>query len=118
MKAKKPRQPKDQRYPLMLPMLRTLDLKACAELQFHPTRKWRADFALPTWKILIEIDGGVWSGGRHTRGAGFVGDCHKINAAGILGWCVLRYQPKDCLAAGLAQIYDDIKATINNRGLF
>jgi very-short-patch-repair endonuclease len=86
---------KPNKYPTVLPMLRMLDLEAVAELKFSPVRKWRADFALPTFMILIEIDGGCWSGGRHTRGAGFISDQEKLNAAAILGYRVLRFVPND-----------------------
>ena len=61
------------------------------EYQFHPTRKWRFDFAWPSKMIAVEVEGGIWSGGRHTRGAGFVADCEKYNAAAELGWRVFRY---------------------------
>lgn len=29
------------------------------EYRFDPTRKWRADFALPELGILIEVEGGA-----------------------------------------------------------
>ncbi len=87
---------KVEKYPLMLPLLLTLDTGAVAEFKFHPTRKWRADFAIPGAKILIEVDGGVFSGGRHTRGAGFIKDQEKLNAAACLGYRVLRFTPADC----------------------
>lgn len=60
------------------------------EYQFHPTRRWRFDFAWPLKKIAVEIEGGVWSNGRHTRGSGFIEDCRKYNEAVILGWRVIR----------------------------
>ena len=60
------------------------------EVKFHPTRRWRFDFAWPDRFIALETEGGTWAGGRHTRGSGFEGDCHKYNAAAILGWRVLR----------------------------
>ena len=66
-----------------------------AEHKFHDTRKWRIDFAIVDQKIGIEIDGGVWSGGRHTRGNGFVEDMEKYNAAVTLGWVILRFTPQD-----------------------
>lgn len=61
------------------------------EYRFCPERKWRADFAHPEAWLLIEIEGGTWSGGRHTTGGGFLRDCEKYNAATELGWRVLRY---------------------------
>ena len=64
------------------------------EYQFHPTRKWRFDFAYPDAKVAIEVEGGSFSGGRHTRGAGFEEDCEKYNAAALRGWCVLRVTPR------------------------
>jgi len=53
-------------------------------------RNWRFDMAWPDLMIAAEIEGGVWSRGRHTRGVGFVADCEKYNAAAVLGWRVLR----------------------------
>jgi very-short-patch-repair endonuclease len=45
------------------------------------------------WPILIEIDGGSWVAGRHTRGKGFEADMEKLNAAALLGYRVLRFTP-------------------------
>ena len=63
------------------------------EYKFHPTRKWRFDFAWPHAFIALEIEGGVWTGGRHTSGAGFVKDMEKYNEAGLLGWRIFRVTP-------------------------
>jgi len=60
-----------------------------AEHKFHPVRKWRFDFCWPERMLAGELHGGVYTQGRHTRGAGFEGDCEKQNAATILGWRVL-----------------------------
>ena len=62
----------------------------CREYRFHPTRRWRFDFAWPDLKLAAEVEGGTWSGGRHTTGKGFEQDCQKYNAACELGWTVLR----------------------------
>lgn len=64
---------------------------AVQQYAFHPTRKWRFDFAYPEHKIAIECEGGVWRGGRHNRGGGFIKDTEKYNAATVMGWRVLRY---------------------------
>ena len=53
-------------------------------------RAWRFDYAVLPLKIGVEVDGGAFSGGRHTTGSGFTGDCQKLNAAALLGWTVLR----------------------------
>ena len=60
-----------------------------SQYQFHPERKWAFDFAWPSHRLAVEIDGGQWlrSGGRHNRDS----DREKLNAAAILGWRVLRY---------------------------
>lgn len=75
------------------------------ELQFIPSRKWRFDFAilpqeppiLLTRGVAIEIEGAVWTQGRHTRGKGFIADMEKYNHAALLGWRVLRFTPQQVL---------------------
>jgi very-short-patch-repair endonuclease len=71
------------------------------EYRFHPIRKWRADYAFLERepRVLVEIDGGAWTQGRHTRGAGFIEDQRKTNAAALLGFVVLRYTPDRLLEA-------------------
>ena len=64
------------------------------ELLFHPKRKWRFDYAWPTRMIALEVHGGIHSGGRHTRGRGFVEDRTKMNEAALLGWTVLEVTPE------------------------
>ena len=64
------------------------------EFKFHPKRKWKFDFAYPDKLLAIEVEGGTWIKGRHTRGQGFENDCEKYNAAVMLGWKVLRYTGK------------------------
>ncbi len=63
------------------------------QYRFHPERMWRSDFAFlddPFAPLLVEVDGGTWSGGRHTRGAGYQADCEKANEAVLHGWLLLR----------------------------
>jgi very-short-patch-repair endonuclease len=60
------------------------------EYRFHPTRRWRFDFAWPDKKIALECEGGTWKYGRHNRPKGFEDDAEKYNEAGLLGWMVLR----------------------------
>lgn len=60
------------------------------EYRFHRVRQWRFDFAWPDRQVAVEVDGGAYSGGRHTRGAGFERDLEKMNAAALAGWRVVR----------------------------
>lgn len=56
---------------------------------------WRADFALPELKLLIEVEGGAWlSKSRHTTGAGFSADLAKYDSAMRLGFNVYRVSPE------------------------
>ena len=63
------------------------------EHTFAPPRKWRFDIAWPAWGVALEVEGGVFTGGRHSRGAGMVKDMEKYNTAAIHGWTVLRCMP-------------------------
>ena len=65
-----------------------------AEYRFHPTRRWRFDFAWPAHHVALEVDGGVWVQGRHSRGSGLVKEHEKMNAAASRGWLVFRCTPQ------------------------
>lgn len=65
-----------------------------AEYCFAPPRRWRFDWCWPDAKIVLEVEGGIWTGGRHTRGAGFLRDLEKYNQATLMGWRVLRTTPQ------------------------
>lgn len=62
-----------------------------SEYQFYSERKWRFDFAFVPQKVAVEMEGGVFSGGRHTRGRGYTEDVIKYNQAVVMGWKVLRF---------------------------
>ena len=80
--------------PLFLALVKRAKLPApVPEYRFHPTRRWRIDFAWPAERVALEVEGGVWTGGRHTRGAGFLKDAEKYNALAVLGWRLLRVTP-------------------------
>ena len=76
---------------LLKMQLKALKIEFEQEFKFHPKRKWRADFHLVEKMILVEVEGGIWSGGRHTRGKGYLGDMEKYNAATMMGFQVLRF---------------------------
>jgi hypothetical protein len=78
------------------------------EYRFAPPRKWRADFAVVLFRhpsepsyaapdqvdLLIEVDGGAFIAGRHSRGTGVEKDAEKQSAAAILGYRVIRCTPR------------------------
>ena len=72
-----------------------LKVDCIKEFKFHPIRKWRFDYAIAEYKIALEVEGGVWSGGRHIRAQGFLRDMEKYNTATLMGWRVFRTTPDD-----------------------
>lgn len=56
------------------------------EVLFVPGRDWRADLAWPDRGLLVEVQGGTFSGGAHTRGVGYSRDCERLAEAHLLGW--------------------------------
>jgi hypothetical protein len=61
------------------------------EFKFALPRLWRADFAWPTHRLLVEIEGIGGRASRHTSVQGYSDDCEKYNAALCLGYRVLRF---------------------------
>lgn len=79
-------------------LLHGVELEIAPEYRFHPVRRWRFDIAFPEILVAVEINGGLFSGarttkGRHSRGAGQLQDYEKMNAAIVLGWRVFQYGP-------------------------
>jgi very-short-patch-repair endonuclease len=64
------------------------------EHRFHPVRKWRFDFAWPAQMLAVEIEGGLFVAGRHSRGLGQLADMEKVATAMLMGWRVLRVGDK------------------------
>lgn len=85
-----------------------------SEFIFHPSRKWRFDYAIPELKIAIEKEGGIFSNGRHVRVNGYINDMEKYNAATVLGWRILRYTPQQF---NNYLFINDIKSLLNNQKL-
>lgn len=111
------------------------------EFRFHPTRKWRFDYAWPLFKVALEIEGGAHGrliiigsgierrggkdlgitsgtrirvGGRHQSGPGFEADITKYNAAAVAGWAVLRGTTRQVRDG---ETLADVRAALVARGL-
>ena len=89
-KAKNPAQGSEAEL-VMCAHLKELGIIYRREERFTELRRWRLDFYLPEYRIGIEIDGGVWTNGRHSRGKGFEADCIKANHATMQGIRLLRF---------------------------
>lgn len=87
------------------------------ELKFCQTRRWRFDFAYPVVGMAIEVEGGIFSRGGHTRGAGYRANCEKYNTATLLGWRVLRYTDREINNGEAAkEIYNAYEHWISEEG--
>jgi very-short-patch-repair endonuclease len=94
----------------ILARLRDQHPDAVAEHRFHQVRLWRFDFAIPSARVAIEVNGGVWTAGRHSRGSGLIKEYEKVRAAGILGWRVLPFATDE-----IAQIPAAVWAAVHHR---
>lgn len=85
-----------------------------------PDRKWRSDIAFPSVKVAIEIDGGLWTYGRHNRAASMLEDMEKGNGYAARGWVVF-HTPWEWIDGGgrdrSAQLIADIAAAIKARAV-
>ena len=101
-------------------------IKSQREFYFHPVLGWRFDFAILEHKIAIECEGGIYSGGAHSRPAGILRDIAKYNDAAIYGWRVFRahsvsYNAKANAAAAasnagmLVAVADNVAKVINEK---
>lgn len=77
-------------------------------------RRWRLDHAWPDYLVCLEVQGGVWTGGRHSRGKGQIADMEKRNAALLLGWLYLECTPQQ-LKSG--EIVATIRDALISRGM-
>lgn len=88
------------------------------EMQYMPVpgRKFRSDFYIPKYNLIIEIEGGIWmSKGRHTTGTGFSADIRKYNAIVLQGYKVIRFSGDDFMRIGkdLYTVSSYIKSTLD-----
>ena len=76
--------------------MRAESIEFVRQYRWCPGRAYRADFAV-LWAspiLLIEVQGGVFKNGAHTRGPGYEYDRLRTNEAIILGYRLLEFTPK------------------------
>ena len=64
------------------------------QFKIHPDRRFLADFFLPKPQIVVEIDGGGYVNGRHSRGKGMERDCEKSAYIAQMPARLIRVTPK------------------------
>lgn len=101
-KITKPHSPKVDAFTMLCKS--ELGVDCVKEYKFHPVRKWRFDYAIPSALVALEVEGGVWTGGRHTNPKGFLGDMEKYNTATLMGWAVYRVIPDDLYTGKTLQL--------------
>jgi len=80
---------------IFMALLRDAGLpRPVTEYRFHVKRLWRMDYAWVEDKVALEVEGGIWAGGRHNRASGFLRDMEKYNTATMMGWRVVRCTPQ------------------------
>ena len=84
------------------------------EVKFHPTRRWRWDFCNSRAMAAIEINGGVFVGGRHSRGMGQVNDAEKLREGTYLGWNCLTFTSRCLSSANIRRAIDWVMARIKD----
>lgn len=60
------------------------------QYRFAPPRRWTFDLCWPDLKLACEVEGGIWTKGRHTRGKGYEKDVEKYNEAALAGFRLIR----------------------------
>lgn len=78
--------------------LKAVPEKPLFERQFRitPARKFMADFYFSNVKgmpLVVEVDGGIWTGGRHVTGRGVESDCEKSSLIAAMPARLMRVTP-------------------------
>lgn len=81
------------------------------EYRFDAERRWRLDWAFgpERQRVALEIQGGIFTGGRHVRGAALLREMEKLNAAAVAGFRVLFCTPEQVTTG---EIFPVLKAAL------
>ena len=64
------------------------EIDLTAEVKLIPNRRFRFDYVHEQSKTAIELNGGNWIRGRHSRPASLIKEYEKINLAQLLGYTI------------------------------
>lgn len=94
-----------KKYPLFFKILKAMGIEEPEEeFKFHKKRRWRFDLCFTRVKLALEVEGGIWTNGRHTRGSGFIKDMEKYNEAALYGYHLLRVTPDQINSGEAAEL--------------
>lgn len=79
---------------------------------YAPPRKLAADFAWPEHMLIVEVQGGVFTGQAHGSVGGILADNARLNTATLHGWRVLRFIPDDTDVDHIAETLDVIERAL------
>ncbi len=84
------------------------------EVEGKPVRRWRFDLAWPAEQVALELEGSLFTGGRHGGARSSLRDVEKYNAAALLGWRVIRTVPT-MVRSGAALVL--VEVALGKRGV-
>jgi very-short-patch-repair endonuclease len=80
------------------------------EVKLVEGREWRCDFVWFPQKLVVEIEGGLWNGGRHVQPKGYQEDMKKYNAIESLGYRIHRFSPEQVKYGEVLDFLEDFFA--------
>lgn len=90
-------------------------LKPEVQYKYVPGRKFEADFCFVTEKLIVEVDGGIYSRRAHGSISGIIADMKRTNYAAMNGWRVMRYQPAE-ITKEPARVIAEIRNALEYEG--
>jgi very-short-patch-repair endonuclease len=93
-----------------------LNIEVWPEFRFSQEKGYKLDYALPSVKIGVECQGGIWKKGLsgHSSGKGISRDMAKLNLLTANGWHLIQVTSSQLLTSDTIEL---IKKAINNKKL-
>lgn len=92
-------------------ILDRMEIKYEEYFHFKSTKHWRFDFHLIEYRMLIEIAGGPWSGGRKSKLATKAWSVDKYDHAEDMGYRFVRFEISDIGIGRATQWLRHLKAS-------
>jgi very-short-patch-repair endonuclease len=83
------------------------------EVTFYPGRRFRFDYAHMATKVGIELDGGIFIRGRHSRGMGQAKDAEKGRLAWEKDWDCIHFTTACLTSENVLRAINKLKELIS-----